>query len=70
MQTWPCWPSPPVVEVTALRAEFGEWRLFGASGGTDPADLVTIATRAEVRDMKQRIKTGQAALRALLKEKQ
>jgi hypothetical protein len=22
MQTWPRWPSPPVVEVTALRAEF------------------------------------------------
>ncbi|MBC8164755.1 MAG: hypothetical protein H7Y20_02650 [Bryobacteraceae bacterium] len=22
MQTWPRWPSPPIVEVTALRAEF------------------------------------------------
>jgi len=22
MQTWPRWPSPPIVEVAALRAEF------------------------------------------------
>jgi hypothetical protein len=23
LQTWPHWPSPPIVEVNALRAEFG-----------------------------------------------
>lgn len=38
MQTWPRWPSPPIIEVTALRAEFenGDYLVL-TEGLTPPA---------------------------------
>jgi hypothetical protein len=36
MQTWPRWPSPPIVEVIALRAEFENGDFLALAEGLRP----------------------------------
>jgi hypothetical protein len=36
MQTWPRWPLPPIVEVTALRAEFANGDYLALAEGLTP----------------------------------
>jgi hypothetical protein len=36
MPTWPRWPSPPIVEVTALRAEFENGDYLALAEGLTP----------------------------------
>ncbi len=39
MQTWPKWPSPPVVEVLALRAEFEHGEYLALAEGLMPSAM-------------------------------
>lgn len=39
MQTWPRWPSPPIVEVTALRAEFENGDHLALAEGLTPPPI-------------------------------
>lgn len=39
MQTWPRWPSPPIVEVLALRAEFENGDFLALAEGLAPPPL-------------------------------
>ena len=39
MQTWPRWPSPPIVEVNALRAEFENGDYLVMAHGLTPAQV-------------------------------
>lgn len=39
MQTWPRWPSPPIVEVTALRAEFANGDYLTLAEGLTPPPI-------------------------------
>jgi hypothetical protein len=39
MQTWPRWPSPPIVEVTALRAEFENGDYLALAEGLTPPPI-------------------------------
>jgi hypothetical protein len=41
MQTWPRWPSPPIVEVTALRAEFENGDYLALAEGLTPPPLAS-----------------------------
>jgi hypothetical protein len=36
MQTWPNWPSPPIVDVTALRVEFENGDYLALAEGLTP----------------------------------
>ena len=39
MQTWPRWPSPPIVEVNALRAEFPNGDYLALAEGLTPDSI-------------------------------
>src|SRR4051794_27578018 len=39
MQTWPRWPSPPIIEVNALRAEFENGDYLALAEGLTPAPI-------------------------------
>ena len=39
MQTWPRWPSPPIVEVNALRAEFANGDYLALAEGITPDSI-------------------------------
>lgn len=39
MQTWPRWPSPPIIEVNALRAEFEDGDYLALAEGLTPPPL-------------------------------
>jgi hypothetical protein len=39
MQTWPRWPSPPIVEVNALRAEFANGDYLALAEGLTPDSI-------------------------------
>jgi hypothetical protein len=39
MQTWPRWPSPPIVEVNALRAEFANGDYLALAEGLTPESI-------------------------------
>jgi hypothetical protein len=41
MQTWPRWPSPPIVEVNAVRAEFANGDYLALAEGLTP-DSITL----------------------------
>jgi len=41
MQTWPRWPSPPIVQVTALRAEFENGDYLALAEGLTPPPIST-----------------------------
>lgn len=39
MQTWPRWPSPPIVDITALRAEFENGDYLVLAEGLKPPSI-------------------------------
>ena len=39
MQTWPRWPSPPIVEMNALRAEFANGDYLALAEGLTPGSI-------------------------------
>jgi len=39
MQTWPRWPSPPIVEINALRAEFENGDYLALAEGLTPTPI-------------------------------
>jgi hypothetical protein len=41
MQAWPRWPSPPIVEVSALRAEFENGDYLALAEGLTPPPLAS-----------------------------
>lgn len=41
MQTWPRWPSPPIIEVNALRAEFENGDYLALAEGLTPAPMAS-----------------------------
>lgn len=41
MQTWPRWPSPPIIEVNALRAEFDNGDYLALAEGLTPPPVST-----------------------------
>ncbi len=43
MQTWPRWPLPPIVEVTALRAELKNGDYLALAEGLTPPVVASVA---------------------------
>lgn len=41
MQTWPRWPSPPIIEINALRAEFPNGDYLALAEGLTPQAIAS-----------------------------